>query len=271
MPVVGFKGVDNSLIDFEDYEDNLDRIPFPSPLVHVMVKEILENPHKGEYISVTALLGCMRQMYISRIFNVYVDPKNAWYTLRGSLIHSLLEYQGKNTDHLLVEEDFITEFEGCELGGRIDLYNKRTKHLTDFKTIGDNGLHFVLNSAKTDHIRQVNLYRLLLEKNNFPVKSASIIYMTLKDVIETGKPSLVKYRGDNITRTPKPIELYPLEDVEKFAEERTHILSEAFSIGKLPPIPDKKTQKWMCTKEICSVANVCPFYQELIAKGEREE
>ena len=138
--IVGFLGRNGEQINFKDYLNHLDKIDFPQPLLHLMVKEVTTNPHTGDYISVTALLGCMRQTYLSRLYDIYVSPKRLWYSLRGQLIHAILEDQPEG---IIIEEVFSIEVGGIQVFGKIDYYDPKTKHLQDFKTIGDNGVKFI--------------------------------------------------------------------------------------------------------------------------------
>lgn len=62
----------------------------PSVLVHIREKNRTDK-HAGHYISVTALLTCMRQLYLERILDYFVSPPLNWYSIRGTLIHNILE------------------------------------------------------------------------------------------------------------------------------------------------------------------------------------
>lgn len=62
----------------------------PSVLVHIENKQRVDK-HQGHYISVTALLGCMRQLYLEREIEYYVEPPLNWYSVRGTLLHNILE------------------------------------------------------------------------------------------------------------------------------------------------------------------------------------
>lgn len=65
----------------------------PSVLVHIENKQKVDK-HIGQYISVTALLGCKRKTYLERTIPYFVEPPKAWYSLRGTLIHNILQNPG---------------------------------------------------------------------------------------------------------------------------------------------------------------------------------
>ena len=61
-----------------------------SVLVHIANKSGIEK-HIGEYVSATALLGCLRSLYLERINPWYQEPPISWYSVRGTLLHAILE------------------------------------------------------------------------------------------------------------------------------------------------------------------------------------
>jgi len=61
-----------------------------SVLVHIANKAWTEK-HVGDYISVTSLLGCLRELYLERTENWYQEPPTSWYSIRGTLLHTILE------------------------------------------------------------------------------------------------------------------------------------------------------------------------------------
>lgn len=64
-----------------------------SVLVHIQSK-LQKDKHRGWYISVTSLLGCLRQLYLERSIDYFVEPSKSWWMLRGSILHHLLENPG---------------------------------------------------------------------------------------------------------------------------------------------------------------------------------
>lgn len=61
-----------------------------SVLVHIENKHVTDK-HVGEYISVTALLGCLRKTFGERTIPYFVEPPRSWYSLRGTIIHNILQ------------------------------------------------------------------------------------------------------------------------------------------------------------------------------------
>jgi hypothetical protein len=65
----------------------------PSVLVHIENRQKTDK-HVGEYISATSLLGCKRKTFGERKINYFVEPPRSWYSLRGTLIHNILQNPG---------------------------------------------------------------------------------------------------------------------------------------------------------------------------------
>lgn len=61
-----------------------------SVLVHIANKAGTDK-HIGSYVSATSLLGCLRGLYLERTKDWYMEPSSAWYTVRGTLLHAILE------------------------------------------------------------------------------------------------------------------------------------------------------------------------------------
>jgi hypothetical protein len=64
-----------------------------SVLVHIENQKRTDK-HVGQYISVTSLLGCLRQLYLERTTDFFVEPPKSWWSLRGAILHRLLEQPG---------------------------------------------------------------------------------------------------------------------------------------------------------------------------------
>lgn len=61
-----------------------------SVLVHIANRAGTDK-HVGEYVSATALLGCLRALYLERTNDWYQEPPTSWYSVRGTLLHAILE------------------------------------------------------------------------------------------------------------------------------------------------------------------------------------
>jgi hypothetical protein len=209
-----------------------------SVLVHIQTKT-RRDKHVGEYLSVTSLLGCLRQLYLERTLDYFVEPPKQWWSLRGKILHHLLENPGdlhipnweSETEYewptgVLLCEDcgyvweetmhkhivcpkcatILPRITEVKLRGTIDVLRPQTGEMLDYKTIGDNGLAYIKNGAKPDHVMQFNMYRLMVERG-YPVgkkdtyqpievKKIVAYYMTMMQIVRTGAllPEITDWR-----------------------------------------------------------------------------
>jgi hypothetical protein len=125
--------------------------------------------HVGHNINVTSMLGCMRSTYLERTIDYAASPLGMWWTLRGELIHRLVERPDHDNPELRRSElQLSAELDGIPITGRVDSYKLRFLDygvLKDWKSIGDNGLQYIIyDGAKEDHVWQTNIYAWLLRK-----------------------------------------------------------------------------------------------------------
>jgi hypothetical protein len=246
--------------------------------------------HTGDRISVTALLGCMRSTYLERKTEYAATPESKWYSLRGELIHRLVERPDFDNPYLRRSEiRLYANLNGCKISGQLDNYKLRFLNmgiLKDWKSVGDNALHYVImEGAKEDHIWQTNVYAWLARQNGYRVDRIEVAYLSLMAVVKTGRtaalseflvnppsrsgkrrnmigrPRLVKEypsgkkRWESRYMVP-PVPLYNDETVIEFMTPRVKYLSAAFKAGIMPPMADEEVRKWKC-EGYCNVRSEC--------------
>lgn len=291
IPIVGTKCPVGYLFDgkkhhtFDDCVNKCTNKCLPEPVLNVMFETLRTDHHKGNYISATALQGCMRKTYLERTRDYYIRPSDRHYdSLRGSLIHETLSRQPSN---YIVEQDFYYDFDGVRLFGRVDLYNKDTKRISDFKTTKDLGFDYILKGGKPkkDHVWQANIYKFLLEKGklntsknqqtelfdlpSYKTDEIEIIYMCMKGAAATGAIYRTLDRGAVNEHLIKSVPVLDNDRIEEYIRERIFILNDAFTKDVMPPPPDTDTQKWLCglgrpkLDGYCEVREQCSFWKEI--------
>ena len=278
---------------FEECLFECDHKCLPFPILMAITQNTMEDEHTPEMVSVTSLNGCLREKYLSSQNDYYIEPYKMWYTTRGTLMHSILELPnpGKienpnfkkmiekrlNPERYIVEKRFYIDFDGYKLSGKIDFFDKELSRLSDFKTIGDKGIHFLFSNdavgdamAKREHRRQCNVYRLLMEKNGIPVKEIEIIYVTMMTVLTTGT-KYYKQEGKNKVWAEYNVDQVELEDIDwlyNWAKTRTITLSKAMQENIMPePLEDIEQKGWRCGDKskgegYCPVRFFCSYWQE---------
>lgn len=247
--------------------------------------------HTGDHITATSLTGCLRQLYLERTIDYSASIMSRWFTLRGELIHRLVELPDHDEpgDMAFSERRFTAELDGIPISGRIDRYKLRfLKHgmLKDFKSIGDNGLQFIIyEGAKKEHCDQVNIYKWLMEKNGFPVNYIQICYLSLMAVVRTGEPTtFFEYlvaaparsgKRKHMVGNPRLVKsylsgkkkwactyqvpavpMYDNETIEEFMRPRINHLTAAFKKGIIPPRCEPEMQAWRC-EDYCYARSEC--------------
>lgn len=124
-------------------------------------------------ISVTSLIKSPRQAQLTkRHYNdVTTDPlKECFFTMQGSIIHYVLEsYAGGDEYVREARLGSIIEIDGKRVyfHGQMDLFEKKTATLTDWKYTSANSLLY----PNEDYVYQLNALRWLAYKNeSFPYK-----------------------------------------------------------------------------------------------------
>ena len=246
--------------------------------------------HTGDRISVTALLGCLRSTYLERIENYAATPESKWYSLRGELIHRLVERPDFDNPYLRRSEvRLYADLNGFSISGQLDNYKLRFLDgglLKDWKSVSDTGLQYVIfDGAKQDHIWQTNIYAWIARRNNFPVRHIEIAYLSLMAVVKTGhyatmseflvNPPTKSGKRKRMVGRPRLLREYPSgrkkwectyfvpevplyneETIREFITPRARCLSEAFKSGAMPPMADEETRRWKC-EGYCNVSSHC--------------
>jgi len=141
-------------------------------------------------VRVTSLLGCPRAAWYE-LNGVQADlepPSRQWARLRGTLFHkALLDDSEEFTERRLA---YFVKEAGAYVTGRVDWYNPKTATLVDLKTVSQKARWDVENGGYKEfdvrlnprHVKQLNLYAWLLDKNGYPVETARVVYISMGQV-----------------------------------------------------------------------------------------
>lgn len=240
---------------FKECLDECTNKCMPRQLLVAIVKSLEQDYHTGNYISVTALNGCLRQTYLERKVDYHIRPVDrAWAPVRGSLIHGMLESQDKR--RYIIENKYYIEINGIRIHGTVDSFDRKTKTITDYKTMKDGGLPMIMrNGPKKEHILQANAYKIFLEKGvsldkrykrKYKAEHLEIVYIGMSDVVQTGSKKAVVDKGSLKFYTVPDVPILPEREVLDHIEKNSKVLNNAFEYNKVPPPPDIGTQAWLC-------------------------
>lgn len=222
-------------------------------------------------ISVTNLTSpCMKKIVWEKQKNYFVSP--TWASTRGNLLHAVLslvaqKYKGDDelisvingfTENIIVEKKFSRVINGITLTGKIDFYDKVSKELVDFKSLGNASFLLKEGKSRDEHIMQVNLYRYLMRE--IPVDRIRIFYLCPSEIFVTGrKYVVVKKRKKGDIREEVHLQDIPIWSDSQVMDLIAPKLKKINHYLNNPSeIPDKMTDekdKWLC--RFCSFVAEC--------------
>lgn len=174
-------------------------------------KECKEKHHP---ISVTALVyDCLRRAFYNVVVpEEIIDPSGKIRIWIGKKLHETPIYQ-KNEVEL--------SYKGVH--GRVDEYDPSTRRIVDKKTTRK-----IPREPYEHHVKQLLFYKVIMEKNGFPVDKATLLYI---DVNTT-----------DIASYPVDLSKINLDTVEKEMLDKANKLRKALLSGILPP----RHMSWLC-------------------------
>lgn len=209
----------------------------PLPLVKA-VENDKYHPGRSDYTTSQLSGTPARQLVLKRRHwaDITEDVADRIYSLSGQSKHVVLERAAEFCDELqfLAEERFYVTREGKTIGGQIDLYDKNTKTLWDWK---ETSVYVAYNDLKPEWIAQGNINKLLLEENGYEVKTISNIAL-YRDWKKSQVGTKKDYPEHQVALFPIPI--WTREETEKFIRERIR----AFE-GARKELPDcSEEERW---------------------------
>ena len=241
--------------------------------------------------SVTELIIGTREAYLKKVTDYAIDPQARLFALNGSGIHTMHADQAES---FLAEERFYGE----DFCGQIDLYGDvlgdGIPTLADLKTVGsykalkalglesvevDTGETYKTGERKGqpktrkewvpggkrdifEWALQLNAYRYLLEREDFPVQRM-VVQLLVRDA------GLEVASRRSIDRTAYVIEINKISDIwiERYFKLKSKRLFEALWTGRMPGTcrTNERWQDRKC-KDYCEVRLSCDYAKPLHAK-----
>ena len=241
--------------------------------------------------SVTELIVGTREAYLKKTTDYAIDPQARLFALNGSGIHAI---HADQAEAFLAEERFYGE----DFCGQIDLYGDLLGDgiptLADLKTVGsykalkalglesvevDTGETYKTGERKGqprtrkewvlggkrdvfEWALQLNAYRYLLEREDFPVKRM-VVQLLVRDA------GLEVASRRSIDRTAYVIEINKISNIwiDRYFKLKAKRLFEALWTGRMPGTcrTNERWQDRKC-KDYCEVRLSCDYAKPLHAK-----
>lgn len=218
------------------YTNNYD---LPKSIFEALVKNTYDLSQTDiSKISVTTLASPprMRQLRVRHWNDLEEDAADNLWILMGSAIHEVLERV--NPEDRMVEERLEEDVLGVTVSGKLDLYEKSTNTIQDYKFTS---VWSAKQEDKKEWIAQINCYAWLLRKKGFEVDKA-YINAILRDWRKTES---LKYNDyPPIAYKKINIELWSLEEQQKYVEERVKIHQSVLELADVELPICSEEERW---------------------------
>lgn len=238
----------------------------PKSLYNAIVNDTYTGPKAdSKVISVTTLINPPRIHFLKCKYwgELTEDISEAIWKLIGSATHAMIERAESKTD--LTEQRIEKEINGLKISGAFDLYCSEEQSIIDYKITSAYTIVYNPN-GKPEHIKQLNIYKYLLESCGFPVKELKIVAI-LRDWSEKNYQP-----GGNYPEIPVAVINIPVwgkEEIEKYLAERVELFKKCSTMAETdyPHCTDEemwaKSATWAIMKEgRKSAVKVCATEQE---------
>lgn len=189
----------------------------PEPLVQAVMNDKY-SPGRSNYTTSQLAGTPARQLVLKKKhwMDIVEDVSDRIYSLSGQSKHVVLERAAEFCEQyqFLAEERFYIERNGITIGGQIDLYDKKTKTLWDWK---ETSVYVAYHDVKPEWIAQGNVNKLLLEENGYEVQTISNIAL-YRDWKKSQVGTKEGYPEHQVAMFALPV--WTREEIEEFISRR---------------------------------------------------
>lgn len=205
----------------------------------------LKTEREGIHVS-HLIYDCLRRAY----YDITTDTP---FGLEGGM----RMWIGKKLHELPVSDNSELTLEWEGIIGTIDEY--QDGHFVDLKTTRN-----VPRGPRPHHVKQLEMYRILLERNGYEVKSASMLYIDVNTTEVVEFPT--KFIKTKSKKT-EDIEKKTLKKIAKLEEEMLEKKAKLETAVENRWLP-KRHINWLC--RYCNYSSRC-FTDESLKDNKREE
>jgi hypothetical protein len=168
---------------------------------------------------------------------ITMDASEKVWTMMGTANHYVLEQIAlRNPERYVTEQRFYLDIDGVKLGGQIDLFDRETETLWDYKV---SSVYKAMSDDKLEWAKQANVNKLLCEHNGFHPKKLAIL-LVMKDWKRKEAEFKADYPKCAIQEIPLPI--WREEETLAYIKSRINLHNAAKLIEEEDAIP-------VCTEE----------------------
>jgi hypothetical protein len=168
---------------------------------------------------------------------ITMDASEKVWTMMGTANHYVLEQIAlRNPERYVTEQRFYLDIDGVKLGGQIDLFDRETETLWDYKV---SSVYKAMSDDKLEWTKQANVNKLLCEHNGFHPKKLAIL-LVMKDF--KLRDSMIKRDYPKCAIQEIPIPIWREEETLAYIKSRINLHNAAKLIEVEDAIP-------VCTEE----------------------
>jgi hypothetical protein len=168
---------------------------------------------------------------------ITMDASEKVWTMMGTANHYVLEQIAlRNPERYVTEQRFYMDIDGVKLGGQIDLFDRETETLWDYKV---SSVYKAMSDDKLEWTKQANVNKLLCEHNGIHPKKLAVL-LVMKDWKRKEAEFKADYPKCAIQEIPLPI--WREEETLAYIKSRINLHNAAKLIEEEDAIP-------VCTEE----------------------
>jgi len=209
----------------------------PQPFVDLVSEDTYS---KGESdITTTGLAQPPKIAELARRHSseITMDASEKVWTMMGTANHYVLEQIAlRNPERYVTEQRFYLDIDGVKLGGQIDLFDRETETLWDYKV---SSVYKAMSDDKLEWTKQANVNKLLCEHNGIHPKKLAVL-LVMKDWRRKDSEFKADYPKCAIQEIPLPI--WREEETLAYIKSRINLHNSAKLIEVEDAIP-------VCTEE----------------------
>lgn len=212
----------------------------PDLMIEAITSDEYERKADPNRISVTRLIDSplMKRLMDIHAGEMESDYSDRLWILDGKATHSAMEKI--NSTRWEKEYPISEEINGMTVSGRLDVFDKETGTIIDYKRTSIWSIIF--QSNKIEHENQLNVYAYLMKGAGFDVKKLEI-YRFLKD----WRKSEARKGDANYPPIPfvaLPIDLWDDRKAEEYLFERVRLHKEALKMNPEEMEPCSPAERW---------------------------
>jgi len=206
----------------------------PAEVILGIISSIKDFSSEPNEIHVTELLGCIRNVYLTKTRDVATPPSSLYYAFRGKLTHSIVESY-KSDERNIIETRYKRRVGDLVITGKPDVIYPHKKTIRDYKTCAKVPR---FNTPYTTHREQLEIYKWLVAET-IPIDNLEVAYLSMTEP----KLCLVKKQRS-------------LEEIGLWVQDKANQLHKALTEDVVPDVPKTFPVYWQCTG-YCAVNKYC--------------